>query len=106
MIMIRTPRNLNQVIINELVHSTGAMSGFMGTNPSTSNVITKSFGFLVYDNVEEMRKAVPAIAAIDLLGSFQAPPRAMFGLPEMCKVCGLLKDEADERNRWKDNRSV
>ena len=37
---------------------------------------------------------------MDGMGAFQAVPRMFQGPPEMCARCGLLRDEADGRNKW------
>jgi hypothetical protein len=99
-IMIRTVRNLNQRTIKVLSELTEATHGYMGAVPNTSNAFAKKFGFFVYRDVGNLLGAAKTFKVLDGMGAFQAVPRMFQGPPEMCARCGLLRDEADGRNKW------
>jgi hypothetical protein len=81
--MIRSKDKLNSGIMR-----------IMGAR-STANVHNKKFAFFVYKDVPSHIRAAKFFAAMDLMGAFQARPRAFAGIPKLCHACGLLQDEAD-----------
>jgi hypothetical protein len=93
-IMIRSKDRLNSSVLRMLSDATGAKDAFMGAR-NTANVHNKKFAFFVYGDDSSHLRAAKFFAAMDLMGAFQARPRAFAGIPKMCHACGLLQDETD-----------
>jgi hypothetical protein len=93
-IMIRMRDKLNSSTVCMLSDATDAKDAFMGAR-STANVSNKKFAFFVYEDEPSHIEAAKFFAAMDLMGAFQARPRAFAGIPKLCSACGMLQDEAD-----------